>query len=111
MAAPDFQQIFDTLKEDVVKLVTLTVSTHRDQAIDDANAFLTVSRDKLEQYTRLLVTGDLAPDDFAWLVSGLKSLAKMELLLQVGLAKIRVDQFVQSLLSLITDVIFRQVLA
>ena len=101
----NFQEIFDTIKDDTVKLVELTLSGFKKQAIQEAHDFLDSTKDKLARWTQLLVEGSLTPDEFTFLLRGQEGLAKMQVLLQVGLTKIQADQFIGSLLNLVVKVV------
>lgn len=106
----DFDKLFATLKEQAEELIKLTVSAYANEARRDVQAFLDNSRDKLQQYTLLLTTGQISSEDFEWLVSGLKTQLKLQGLLQAGLTKIRLDQFTQALLSVVIDTVLRLVM-
>jgi hypothetical protein len=99
----DFNAIFDQLKSDVVELAKLTLKNYSTEAKEDALLFLEGSKDKLKKWTELLADGKLSISEFEWLVQSQKDLAHMELLYQKGLAKIRVDQFRNSLINLVVD--------
>ncbi|POY35720.1 hypothetical protein C3K47_13245 [Solitalea longa] len=104
---PNFQEIFDELKTDVLDLAKLTFKNFKDDASKDVNDFLAQSEDKLKRWTNLAANNDITKDEFAVLVKGLKDGAEMKLLKQTGLAKVRIDEFKNSLINLVTDTVFK----
>ena len=107
---PDFNEIFEELKTGALDLVKLTLKKYKDEAEADAKVFLEDSKEKLEKWTSLLASGELTPSDFEWLVESQKDLLVMNGLKQTALAKIRLDQFKNSLLNLVVDTILDKVL-
>lgn len=108
--ATKFDEIFESIKDGSEELIKLTVSNFKTEALADTKGFLMSSKDKLERWTRLLIEKQITTEDFEFLVKSQESLAEMNLLLQAGLAKIRIDLFVGSLLNLIIDTVFKAVL-
>lgn len=105
----DLTALFDGLKSSAVELAKGAFEEEFSAAKKDVQAFLDDSREKLERWTKLLVDGQLNKDEFEMLVRSLKTSAKMELLLQRGIAKIKVDRFLKSLLSLVIDTVFKAI--
>jgi hypothetical protein len=105
----DFSALFDGLKQSAVDLAKEAFEDQVSSARKDAQAFLDDSREKLERWTKLLVDQQLDKDEFEMLVRSLKTSAKMELLLQKGIAKIKLDRFVKSLLNLVIDTVFKAI--
>ena len=107
---PEFPTILEEILAGARTLAETTVRQYKDEALEDAQDFLNESQDKLRRWTELLAAGRLSTEDFEWLVRSQADLARMHALKQSGLALIRVDQFKQSLLNLVTDTIFDLVL-
>lgn len=103
----DFQKIFDELKEDVIDLAKLTFKNFKDDAEKDMNDFLDASKEKLQRWTLLLSQNKIDKDDFELLAKGLKDIAELKLIKQKALAKIRIDEFKNALVNLITDTVFK----
>ncbi|MFN0276725.1 MAG: hypothetical protein ACKVPJ_13340 [Chitinophagales bacterium] len=101
----NFDQIFDELITKTKELIALTVKNYISQAEADTTRFLNESKNKFEKWAKLLLEKRLSIDEFEWLIQSQKDLLTMEALKQAGLAKIRIDQFKNSLLNLVTDVI------
>ncbi|MEP2276085.1 MAG: hypothetical protein ABJH98_11560 [Reichenbachiella sp.] len=106
----DFDEIYDELKSKISELAKLSAKKYAEEAKQDANDFLESSKEKLKKWTKLLAAGEISTDEFEWLVNSQQSLAQMKVLTQAGLAQIRVDQFKQSVLNIIVDVIFDKIL-
>ncbi|WP_290792210.1 hypothetical protein [Flavihumibacter sp. UBA7668] len=108
--AVKFEDIFKTLKQQVEELAKLFVKNYTKAAIKDGRKFLDETKESLKRWTILLSEGKLTTQDFEWLVLGQKDLAQMIALKQAGLSVIRIEQFKNSLLSLVVDTIFGIVL-
>ena len=107
---PDFDSIFNDLKDGAKELIGLTLKNYKEAAEEDVMAFLNESKDSLARWTKLLAAGDLSISDFEWLVQSQKDLLLMNGLKQAGLAKIRIDQFKNGFLNLISDKVLDKVL-
>jgi hypothetical protein len=105
-----FEDIFKTLKQQVEELAKFFVKSYTKAAIKDGRKFLEDTKESLKRWTILLAEGKLTTQDFEWLVLGQKDLAQMIALKQAGLSVIRIEQFRNSLLSLVVDTIFGIVL-
>jgi hypothetical protein len=105
-----FEEIFKTLKKQVEELAKLFVKNYTKAAIKDGRKFLDETKESLKRWTILLAEGKLTTRDFEWLVLSQKDLAQMIALKQTGLSVIRIEQFRNSLLSLVIDTVFGIVL-
>ncbi len=101
-----FDELFDTLTEQLANLATLSLKKYTAEAKSDALQFLGEMKNKLTRWTVLLAQGDITTEDFEWLVTSQKDLVKMNGLKQAGLAAIRVDQFKNSVMNMIVDTVF-----
>lgn len=109
-AAVNFDHIFKTIKQQVEDLAKLFVKHYTKQAVKDGRKFLEDTKENLKRWTILLAEKKLTTQDFEWLVLSQKDLAQMVALKQAGLSVIRIEQFRNSLLSLVVDTIFGIVL-
>jgi len=105
MAAINFQEIFNGLKDEVVKLALSTFKEYKNQAKTDAINLVESIKGNLENWTVLLAEGKLSKSDFEFLVLAQKELIEMNALKQAGLALIKADEFKNSLLNLVTKTI------
>ena len=107
MAAINFQDLFNELKGDVITLAKASFKTFAKEAEQDAQNLLEGLKDNLSRWTALLAEGSLSTDDFQLLINAQKDLVEMKVLQRTGLAIIRIEQFRDSVIHLITDTIFR----
>ncbi|HWZ36080.1 MAG TPA: hypothetical protein VNW51_07980 [Mucilaginibacter sp.] len=103
--AVDLPSLFKTLQSNIADLAKQSLSDYLTQATSDGNAVLSNLRDKIEQWSLQLSTGDLDSDDFKSLILGEKDLMKMDALTQQGLALVRIDQFKNDACNLIVDTV------
>lgn len=97
------------LEKKVAAFAATEAGDHAKSATKDAKAFLAESSAKIEEWTALLVAGELSKDDFAWLVQSRKDNAKMEALAQAGLAKAKIQRIVNGVLDIVVTEAFRLV--
>ena len=104
--AINFQDLFNGLKGDVITLARASFKTFTKEAEQDAQDLLEGMKDNLARWTALLAEGSLSADDFQLLINAQKDLVQMKVLQRAGLAIIRIEQFRDSVIHLITDTIF-----
>lgn len=97
------------IEKKVAAFAAAEAGEHAKSARADAKAFLAESRAKIEEWTALLVAGELSKDDFAWLVQSRKENAEMEALTQAGLAKARIQRIVDGVLDIVVTEAFKLV--
>jgi hypothetical protein len=105
MAAVNFSQVFDKLKEEVTALALSTVKNYKNQAKKDALKLIEDMKKNLETWTLQLAEGKLSKTDFEYLVLGQKELIAMNALKQAGLSLIKADEFKNSLLNLVVNTV------
>lgn len=109
MAAIDFQELFNGLKKDAITLAKASFKTFANEAEQDAQHLLENLKDKLSRWTVLLADGKLTAEDFELLVGAQKELLEMKVLQRAGLAAIKIEQFKNSVINLITDTVFHAI--
>lgn len=102
----DFNDLYEQLKQGVIDLAETTLKKYVNKAKSDGKQMLEDMKDKLQRWTELLIEQRLTTEDFEWLINSQKDLIQMTALKQAGLAAIRIDQFVASLLNMIVDTVF-----
>jgi hypothetical protein len=102
----DFNELFEQLKKGVIDLAETTLKKYVSKAKSDGKQMLEEMKDRLQRWTELLIEQRLTTEEFEWLINSQKDLIQMTALKQAGLAAIRIDQFVASLLNMIVDTIF-----
>lgn len=100
---PEFDDLLDALKDEIVNLAASHFDEYREQAITDGESFLNTTKDDLKHWTRLMDEGELSPQEFQSLVRGKKDLAEMNALKQAGLAAARADQFRDAIVDRVVD--------
>lgn len=105
MAAVNFQDILNTLKDEVGKLAVATFKDYKNEATADALELLNEIKGNLQTWTFQVAEGKLSKEDFEFLVLAQKELAEMRALKQAGLAMIKADEFKNSLLNLVSNTI------
>ena len=107
----DFSEIFKQLKDQVIDLAKLTVNKFKDEAIADAHKLLDESKEDLERWTKLLAEGSISSSEFEFLAANGIGLFQMSLLQNTILAKVKIDQFRNSVLNLIINTIFDKIIS
>lgn len=97
----DFEAFVGELKKAVRAYARDNWDEFRKAATSDGLAFVDAVRADLERWTRLVASGDLTPDEFAFLLEAKKDLAEVTALKQLGLAKARRDRFVNGLAEVV----------
>jgi hypothetical protein len=103
--ALDLPGLFKTLEGNVIDLAKQSLSDYLSQGLSDGGAILSNLRDKIEEWSLALSTGQLDAEEFKSLVLGEKDLMQMDALTEAGLALIRVDQFKNDVCNLIVDTV------
>ena len=101
-----FEEFISAIGQGVEDLAKSTISDYKEQALIDADAFVSESKSDLQRWTGMLANKQLTQDDFAWLIKGRKDVAELKALKQSGLALVRVDRFKSALMDLVVDTAF-----
>lgn len=101
----DFNQVFDTLKSEVVELAKTTVAEYADQAVKDGVNLLNEMKGDLETWTIQLTAGEMNEGDFKFLLGGQKDVLELVSLKQVGIAKAKLDAFKNAIFDLILNTV------
>lgn len=104
---PNFDDIWQSLRDNVLDLVKNTFTDFKDQAIKDTEDFLSKTKADLQNWTEQLINNKITQVEFEDLVKGQKDLAEMVLLKQAGLALIEIDKFKKSLINTILGTIIK----
>lgn len=99
----DFDEFLDAVKAGLGDLIAGTLGDFADAAKKRTEAFLEESEADLRKWTQQLEDQELSTKDFEMLVKGKVELGQINLLLEVGAAKVAVDKFRQGLVKLIKD--------
>jgi hypothetical protein len=96
-----FDEVLQTIGEEVAKLAIGELSNFKDQLVEDAKAFATKKAADLERWTRLLAAGDLDEEEFKLLLLGAKNLLEIRAETYVGIAKARIDQLRKAVFDIV----------
>ena len=73
--------------------------------LSDATAFITGTKDDLQEWTAQFQEGEIDADDLEWLMDMKKDVAEMQALKRKGIAKIRLEELQNQMLSIVTSAI------
>jgi hypothetical protein len=104
---PDFQKLWKEIKEHLTQLAKDTVKENWQAAVQDGKDIVDKNEEKLQKWLTMLNQGQLDKEEFEFLCGGLKNLAEMEALKQVGLKAAQIDKFRTELFTLIIDTGFK----
>jgi len=97
-----FDEFRDALKVGLGGLVD-ELADHKDAVLAASEAFIDDSEEDFKKWTKQVADGDMSKDDLEFLVKGKADLAMVNWHTQIGLTKVAVDKFRNSLLELVTD--------
>lgn len=97
----DFNQIFDDIKNQLGPLAETNIKEFAGQGKQDAQAFLEQSRTKLQEWVQQLADKEIDEDEFRLLVESQKAAAEMEALRATSAGTVRIEQFRDSVASLV----------
>lgn len=98
---PPFDDFLAALQGEIKELVDRSWKDFALAATQDANDFVTASRNDLRRWTALLADGSLTLLDFEFLLAAKKDLAQMIALKQAGLAQVQLDRFINGVVGAI----------
>ena len=96
-----FNNVFDDITEQVDGLAQKELKSFSTEGKQDAEAFLTASRSKLEKWMQLLADKKIDEDEFRWLVESQKAAAQMEALRKVNAGTMQIEKFRDSVLQIV----------
>jgi F0F1-type ATP synthase membrane subunit b/b' len=97
----DFNQIFNDIKNQLGPLAEANVTEFAGQGKQDAEAFLEQSRAKLAEWVQQLADKAIDEDEFRLLVESQKAAAEMEALRATSAGTVQIEQFRDSVLSVV----------
>ena len=96
-----FNKVFDNIKDQVDGLAKKDLKNFSIEGKQDAEAFLTQSRSKLEKWMQLLADKKIDEDEFRWLVESQKAAARMEALRKANAGTMQIEKFRDSVLQIV----------
>jgi uncharacterized protein (DUF305 family) len=103
MATIDFESLLKNLEDEISSLAVSTVKDYADQAKKDGKNMIETLKTDLQNWGQQVIDGKLSKDDLEFLVMSKKELIQMNALKQAGLALVKIDEFKNSVLTLIVN--------
>jgi hypothetical protein len=100
----NFNKIFDDIKDEVGAEAEKDLKDFSSEGKQDADAFLTQSRGKLEKWMQLLAEKKIDEDEFRWLVESQKAAAQMEKLRKANAGTMQIEKFRDSVLQIVVKI-------
>ncbi|HBL73382.1 MAG TPA: hypothetical protein DD409_11270 [Bacteroidales bacterium] len=91
---------YETLQVELIKLANKHFRTYRQAAYKDVKAYLQLSKGRLEDYARLVETGQLTETDRAFLAAGLEESAMLYALKETGRSSAALKRFISAMVEL-----------
>lgn len=98
-----FESFLEVLKQNILDMADKELQEFKLAAVMDGITFTSKLRADLLRWNIQYANGDISRDEYEWLLEGKKDLAEMEFLKQQGLAQVRLDNFVNSLITMIVS--------
>lgn len=83
------------------------LSKMKESIMSETRLFLDDSKNQIEEWTKKVVTGELAKDDYDVLLKGKASVVKMMLLKQKGIRKIEAEKMSASIIETLISMAFK----
>jgi hypothetical protein len=107
---PNMTEVFTEIEQQIITLAETTVSNFKNQAISDGKNLVSTIKTDIARWTNLLSTGQIKISEFEFLVGTEKSLTAMISLEQAGLAQLRIQNYLNGVLNIVTDVVLKKVI-
>lgn len=97
----DFDIILKELKEDISELAKEKFDTQRTAIIQDIEAYLAHSKEKLQKWAKLFKENEIDKEELVWLLKSQKELFLLKSLQTIGVSSIKVGHFKKKILNMI----------
>lgn len=105
----DIEALLKLLKEELLKVLGESYGDFKTETKKDVEAFLMLSKVKLERWTGLLQSGDLTPDDYEWLLKSQKDLLVLNALYQAGVSKLKLGHLKNKIIKTIMNTVIASI--
>ncbi|WP_323787735.1 hypothetical protein [Psychroserpens sp.] len=105
----DIEALLKLLKEELLKVLGESYGDFKTETKKDVEAFLTLSKVKLERWTGLLQSGDLTPEDYEWLLKSQKDLLVLNALYQAGVSKLKLGHLKNKIIKTIMNTVIASI--
>lgn len=106
----DIEELLKLLKDELLKVLGESYGDFKKETKADVEAFLTLSKVKLERWTVLLANGELTVDDYEWLLKSQKDLLVLNALYQAGVSKLRLGHLKNKIIKTIVNIVITAVI-
>ncbi len=106
----DIEELLKLLKDELLKVLGESYSDYKKETKKDIEAFLEISKVKLERWTSLLASKDLTVKDYQWLLESQKDLLVLNALYQAGVSKLRLGHLKNKIIKTIVNTVVAAVL-
>lgn len=106
----DIEELLKLLKEELLLVLGESYSDYKNETKADVEAFLKLSKVKLERWTKLLQAGELTVEDYEWLLVSQKDLLILNALYQAGVSKLRLGHLKNKIIKTIVNTVIMVVI-
>lgn len=97
--------LIEELKDKLKVIITKSYKENKTELEKDLNAFLEISKEKLERWMFLFSIGDLTEDELEWLLKSQLDLVTLQALQTTGISKIKLNALKNNIIKMIFKVI------
>ena len=106
----DIEELLKLLKDELLLVLGESYGDYKKETKADVEAFLTLSKVKLERWTKLLQAGELTVEDYKWLLGSQKDLLILNALYQAGISKLRLGHLKNKIIKTIVNTVITVVI-
>ncbi|NRD21235.1 hypothetical protein HNV08_14345 [Winogradskyella eckloniae] len=101
----DIEELLKLLKDELLVVLGENYGDFKKETKADVEAFLTLSKVKIERWTKLLQAGELTGDDYKWLLESQKDVLVLNALYQAGVSKLRLGHLKNKIIKTIVNTV------
>ena len=101
----EIDKVLKQLKDELLSVIGESYGDYKKETKEDIEAFLTLSKVKLERWTALLAAGELTVADYEWLVTSQKDLLVLSALHKAGVSKLRLGHLKNKIIKTIVNTV------
>ncbi|WP_299103473.1 hypothetical protein [uncultured Winogradskyella sp.] len=101
----DIEELLKLLKDELLLVLGESYGDFKKETKADVEAFLTLSKVKIERWTKLLQAGELTVDDYKWLLESQKDVLILNTLYQAGVSKLRLGHLKNKIIKTIVNTV------
>ena len=97
----DFNTLFKDLKDEIVTLAKDKFGNQGNAIVQDLEAYLEHSKEKLKRWTLLFAEGKIDKEELTWLLQSQKDLLALKALNKAGISKISLGHFKNKIIGVV----------